>query len=113
MTEAQIKLFNEWLYEHPCQFSALGNVQAAWEHQQQRIDDQLLTIKALNECINGKDSLTTDNLTLAGRLEQRVEDMEKKLKIAVDAFSEIINRSESLGIEGIAEKALKQIEATS
>ena len=43
-----------------------------------QIDEQLRTIKALNSCINGPDSTTTENLTIVDRLEKRIQELESK-----------------------------------
>jgi uncharacterized coiled-coil protein SlyX len=79
--------------------------QAATEQQSARIaelesliSEQLNTIKALNMCIGGADSLTTDNLRLVDRLEA-------KLAIAVEA----LERERRLGLNNIAAEALAKI----
>lgn len=43
-----------------------------------RVQEQQRTIGSLNACIGGPGSLTTDNLTLVGRLEARVQELEWK-----------------------------------
>ena len=45
-----------------------------------RIAEQLETIKALNDCIGGKGSLTTDNLVLVGRLEHQIVELEQRVR---------------------------------
>ena len=41
-------------------------------------EEQRLTIKALNSCINGPGSTTTENLTIVDRLEKRIQELETK-----------------------------------
>lgn len=120
MTEAQ-KSFEAW-FKTTNQTLAMKGwsyrcYQKAWQHQQRRIDDQLLTIKALNECINGKDSLTTDNLTLVGRFEQRIERLNliiKTIKRSIEVFAkhEKFNQSQKDALNSVL-YAIKEIEAIS
>lgn len=58
----------------------------ACESYRARIAEQLETIKALNDCIGGKGSLTTDNLVLVGRLEHRIAELERERDEAVNAL---------------------------
>jgi len=121
MTESQ-KIFKAWWEEtHAKDWTYYGDEEAcsesAWQHQQQRIDAQLLTIKALNECINGKYSLTTDNLTLVGRLERRIERLNliiKTIKRSIEVFAkhEKFNQSQKDALNSVL-YAIKEIEAIS
>lgn len=43
-----------------------------WQSQRDLIKEQQRTIQALNMCIGGPDSTTTENLTRIGRLEEEV-----------------------------------------
>jgi len=47
---------------------------------QQIIEEQRLTITALNSCINGPYSTTTENLTIVDGLEKRIQELESKLQ---------------------------------
>ncbi len=44
------------------------------------VDEQQRTIAALDSCINGPDSTTTENLTVVDRLEKRIRELEDKLR---------------------------------
>ena len=48
------------------------------DNYQRLIDEQQRTIEALNSCINGPDSTTTENLTIVDRLEKRIQELETK-----------------------------------
>jgi uncharacterized coiled-coil protein SlyX len=48
------------------------------DNYQRWIDEQQRTIEALNSCINGPDSTTTENLTIVDRLEKRIQELETK-----------------------------------
>ena len=57
---------------------SIENFSLACESYRTRITEQLETIKALNDCIGGKGSLTTDNLVLVGRLEHQIAELERE-----------------------------------
>ena len=52
---------------------ALANV---IENQAKTIEEQLLTIKALNSALGGEGTLTTDNLVRIGRLEENIAQLQ-------------------------------------
>lgn len=53
---------------------------------QEMLDEQRLTIKALNTCIGGECSLTTDNLSSIGQLENDVEKLQKQNYVMREAL---------------------------
>lgn len=55
------------------------------------IAEQLLTITALNSCIGGEDSLTTDNLTTVSRLENEIEDLKHDIGEYIKISNELAN----------------------
>ena len=58
---------------------SIENFSLACESYRNRITEQLETIKALNDCIGGKGSCTTDNLVLVGRLEHQIAELEREI----------------------------------
>ena len=58
---------------------SIENFSLACESYRTRITEQLETIKALNDCIGGKGSCTTDNLVLVGRLEHQIVELEREI----------------------------------
>ena len=82
-------------------FKAMGafeqaELQAKVDRQAETIAEQLQTIVALNDCIGGEGSLTTDNLVLVGRLETEIEKLNEVIRLYDAALSEAFQQ----GAEG-------------
>lgn len=56
-----------------------------------RIDEQKHTISALNDCIGGEGSTTTENLIRVSRLEQKIEFLTRKNEILSMALQEAVD----------------------
>lgn len=62
------------------EYSCAGKCQYAQPAQDDIIEEQRKTIEALNMCIGGEGSTTTENITRIGRLEAEIESLKQPVK---------------------------------